>query len=954
MPGDVFISYAREDKAFVRRLHTGLAERGRDAWVDWEDIPLTADWWAEIQRGIDAANAFVFIISPDSARSAVCFREIDYASQHNKRLVPIVWREITDLADEQRLHPAINAHNWIFIRDTDDFDGAFNALVEALDTDLYYVREHTTLLIRARAWEGRQRDSALLLRGDVLKDAEQWLADGKTKERNRPTELHEEYITRSRRAQNRRTQRTWVISAVVTVIVALAITSLVLFVQAEQQRQRADEQRALAEDARRDAEASEAVAQAVGVSAQAQLELFGLFPERGVLLALEALQNYPYVFQGERALGTAVQNSRVRAIYAASPAATNAVMWSPDGARFITVGDANTAQVWDAATYAPLHTLIGHTREIMGVDWSRDGTHIATGSWDQTARIWDAQSGALIRTLAGHTDWVLDVAWSPDGARLATASADGYVRVWDARTGNLLLRMFAADFTFVNSVMWSRDGLWLLTAEQDGIVRIWDAQSGAQLVSWTAHADNIAEAAWSPDGTRVATAGWDETVRMWDVSAALDVTQAAYVQQVQQPVAPLYTITSHVNAVTSVAWSPDGVYILTTSRDRTSQVWSAATGAGIYTLSGHTAEVNDGEWSPDGAYILTVGEDQRARLWIAAPNDDLLTLTGHTLRVNDVAWSGDSQMLATVSADRSVRVWNADAGGQIAGLEGHTRAVNSATWSPDSTLVVTASDDRTVRIWDVATGETVYTFKRHKGAANGAAWSPDGTRIASVCDDGCVLLWSSAHGGDLLTLIAHKGGINDIAWSPDGTRIISASDDSTAMIWDARSGRRLAEIDTGESKVLAAAFSPVSGDDRAIVVPEDGTAQVWALDPAADGTLTPRLLLTLSGHTLPLTDAAWSPNGQRIITVSKDRTALVWDAASGAQLLSLTGHGDDVLGVDWSPDGAQIATASADMTARTWRAFQATDALIAYAEACCAVRDLSAAERAQFNLPPAE
>ena len=63
---DVFISYSRRDTDFVRRLHEALNARGRDTWVDWEDIPLTAEWWEEIKTGIEATDSFVFIISPDS------------------------------------------------------------------------------------------------------------------------------------------------------------------------------------------------------------------------------------------------------------------------------------------------------------------------------------------------------------------------------------------------------------------------------------------------------------------------------------------------------------------------------------------------------------------------------------------------------------------------------------------------------------------------------------------------------------------------------------------------------------------------------------------------------------------------------------------------------------------------------------------------------------------------
>jgi hypothetical protein len=85
---DVFISYSRKDKDFVRDLHQALEERGRNAWIDWADIPLTAKWLEEVYSGIEGADTFVFVISPDSVASKVCNQELDHAVHNNKRLAP--------------------------------------------------------------------------------------------------------------------------------------------------------------------------------------------------------------------------------------------------------------------------------------------------------------------------------------------------------------------------------------------------------------------------------------------------------------------------------------------------------------------------------------------------------------------------------------------------------------------------------------------------------------------------------------------------------------------------------------------------------------------------------------------------------------------------------------------------------------------------------------------------
>jgi hypothetical protein len=195
---DIFISYSRKDKEFVRTLHQALSQSQRSTWVDWEDIPVTAEWWKEIEAGIEGADTLIFVISPDSVASKVCYQEVEHAARCNKRLFPIVRRE--GFAVEQ-VHEALQRHNWLFFRKEDDFDQAFKTLIKAVDTDLDYVRTHTRLLVKAIEWDDAGRNDGLLLRGGGLAAAEQWLkqSDGKVPQ---PTEQHKNYIAKSRQAEN--------------------------------------------------------------------------------------------------------------------------------------------------------------------------------------------------------------------------------------------------------------------------------------------------------------------------------------------------------------------------------------------------------------------------------------------------------------------------------------------------------------------------------------------------------------------------------------------------------------------------------------------------------------------------------------------------------------------------------------------------------------------------------
>src|SRR6267143_6078515 len=93
-PQEVFISYSRKDKEFVRGLDEALKKRGREAWVDWEDIRPTEEWMQAIYGAIEGADTFIFVLSPDSVSSAVCGKEIAHAVTQNKRMIPIVAHEV--------------------------------------------------------------------------------------------------------------------------------------------------------------------------------------------------------------------------------------------------------------------------------------------------------------------------------------------------------------------------------------------------------------------------------------------------------------------------------------------------------------------------------------------------------------------------------------------------------------------------------------------------------------------------------------------------------------------------------------------------------------------------------------------------------------------------------------------------------------------------------------------
>jgi WD40 repeat protein len=123
-----------------------------------------------------------------------------------------------------------------------------------------------------------------------------------------------------------------------------------------------------------------------------------------------------------------------------------------------------------------------------------------------------------------------------------------------------------------------------------------------------------------------------------------------------------------------------------------------------------------------------------------------------------------------------------------------------------------------------------------------------------------------------------------------------------------------------DAPVLSVAFSPDS--TRIVTASDDKTARLW---DAATGAQ----LALLKGHDRVIS-AVFSPDGTRVVTESADNTARVWDAITGTQVALLKGHGGRVRGAIFNPDGTRVATFSEDHTVRIWNS--TTGALIAVLE----------------------
>lgn len=417
------------------------------------------------------------------------------------------------------------------------------------------------------------------------------------------------------------------------------------------------------------------------------------------------------------------------------------------------------------------------------------------------------------------------------------------------------------------------------------------------------HSQELFSVAWSPDGTRVATSSADGTAKIWDTASRKEVLTVAQGTPIKQ-----------------VAFSPDGNRLATAGLDGTAKIWDAASGAKLRTFA-YPQALEAVVWSPDGARIATGSQDGTVTIWNVADGQQLRSAKLHDDAVNSIAWSPDGTRLATGGSDKLAKIWQIDGSSEpfVIGADkvgAHIGGIYGIAFNNDGSRIATASRDTTAKVWDVATGRLLLTLPNHTAWVTDIDYNRDGTRIATASQDGTAKIWDALTGRELFTLYGHRNFVQAVAFSPDGTRLATGSRDTTAKLWTYVSGEVAVRLAGPASQRHQQEITGISYNKAGTLIATgswDRTVKVW---DAGSG----KLLRTLPPFGDQVFDVAFSPDDSLLATAGKDRTVKLWDPQTGGLVRALPEQKEAVSNVAWSPDSKLIAATIWNGTLKIWNA----------------------------------
>jgi WD40 repeat protein/type II secretory pathway predicted ATPase ExeA len=329
---------------------------------------------------------------------------------------------------------------------------------------------------------------------------------------------------------------------------------------------------------------------------------------------------------------------------------------------------------WDLRADDLLGTLRGHQNTVTDLAWLPDASGLAlSSSADGTLLLWDTNTLQIVRTFQlpdnapGNSPAISALAVSANAQFAAGGSADGSINLWEIGTGSLSDQLQGGHSSAVNAlILHPLQQNIVISGGEDGNIVIWnladaagDARGDDISASFrTSSGSAIRALALSADATLLAVGTFDGQLEIWDITNP------------NNPLNRLSRNNAHEGAILSLTFNQAGDRIVSGGDDAALKLWGID-GSNQGSFVGHTDDINSLAYSPDGQFLLSASSDGSLMLWLSENKLPLRRFVNDGTPIQAAAFSADGQTALSGGNSSRLLLWSLAAYGE--GIAGWVR-----------------------------------------------------------------------------------------------------------------------------------------------------------------------------------------------------------------------------------------------------------------------------------------
>lgn len=561
----------------------------------------------------------------------------------------------------------------------------------------------------------------------------------------------------------------------------------------------------------------------------------------------------------------------------------------------------NYLSIFNTETGKKIIDLKGHEDVVDQANFSLDNKFVLTNTLN-TVKFWNTANGEELYSLTPHDSGSFTLITSPENKRFITYSKDSLIKLWDTASGKLIKNTIV-DSEKIFWVTFNKKADKLLIATANRSVYIVDLNSGIEIQSIKKFSSNIRRVFFSSDESKLITVDSENKLTVWSN---------------QNKVKKIFEV-DHVNYSWNNHLHLNGDKMITYDKYLV-KVWDINTGQLIAELYSDGNRISSVSFSENGKYIMTTSQDEESNsiIWSTKTFKPLKHLKNHTSPLINAKFDEKIDNVFALFRNHTLIYQKNNS---LADIHQNGKISPLILFNSDKTKLLQIVDKNTIRTLDIygriisEYNEEIFYIDSSNNILNKA-----GTKLFSMADFSSVKLWDKSL--DLYYKLPNSqvigGEATSIKISKKFSILALINPDASIQIFDLRDGQRLESLGFGNYRQINS-FEFNEKNGNILIALNDGSVLLFEISNPENSTPTIKELGSYK-HTDGVQAARFILDSM-IVSASVDNTCRLWSINSESENLVFDGHSNTVESIDFNKTNTKLLSSSSDGSFIVWDLF---------------------------------